>query len=115
MVTKKGYLISFTFSETFKDEPIPHKNFMFPGQESYEITGVAIGILCGSKTLGIRRVKEVVPFSLVYLMDPSLTPVASVVFVMEPSSVHSMFLEEITNDLLSYKCLKLKIAFKSLD
>ena len=30
MVKKpKKYLINFTFYETFKDQPIPHKNFMF--------------------------------------------------------------------------------------
>ena len=31
--------MNFTFYETFKDEPIPHKNFTFLGQGSYEITG----------------------------------------------------------------------------
>ena len=39
MVTKQRYLINFTFYETFKDEPIPHKNFTLLGQGSYEITG----------------------------------------------------------------------------
>ena len=39
MVTNKRYLINFTFFETFKDEPIPHKNFTFLGQLGYEITG----------------------------------------------------------------------------
>ena len=33
----KRYLIDFTFYETFKDEPIPHKNFMFLRQGGYEI------------------------------------------------------------------------------
>ena len=32
-------MINFTFFETFKDEPIPHKNFTFLCQGSYEITG----------------------------------------------------------------------------
>ena len=48
-----------------KDEPIPHKNFTFLGQGSYEITGGGggggvppLGIRCGSKTLGIRRVNR---------------------------------------------------------
>ena len=64
MVTKeKRYLINFTFYETFKDEPIPHKNFTFLREGSYEIPGgqpdpSPLGIRCGSKTLGIRRVKE---------------------------------------------------------
>ena len=35
----KRYVINFTFYETFKDEPMPHKNFTFLGQGSYEITG----------------------------------------------------------------------------
>ena len=39
MVTNKRYLINFTFYETFKDKPIPHKNFTFLGQGSYEMTG----------------------------------------------------------------------------
>ena len=39
MVTKQKYLTNFTFYETFKDESIPHKNFTFLGQGSYEITG----------------------------------------------------------------------------
>ena len=33
------YLINFTFHETFKDEPIPHKNFSILGQGSHEIPG----------------------------------------------------------------------------
>ena len=37
MVTKKRYLINFTFFETVMNEPIPHKNFMLLGQESHEI------------------------------------------------------------------------------
>ena len=35
----KRYLINFTFHETFMDETIPHKNFKFLRQGSYEITG----------------------------------------------------------------------------
>ena len=64
MVTKR--LINFTFYGTFKYDPIPHKNFTFLGQGSYEIKGglpdLPLGIRCGSKTLGIRRVK-VIQFS----------------------------------------------------
>ena len=37
----KRYLISFTFYETFNDEPISHKNFTFLRQGSYEIPGVS--------------------------------------------------------------------------
>ena len=40
MVTKQKILINFTFYETFTDEPIPHKNFTFLGQGSYEISDV---------------------------------------------------------------------------
>ena len=39
MVTKQRYLIKFTFYETFKDEPIPLKNFTFLRQGSDEILG----------------------------------------------------------------------------
>ena len=39
MMTKQRYLTNFTFYETFKDEPITHKNFTFLGQGSYEIPG----------------------------------------------------------------------------
>ena len=60
MVTKKRNLINFF--ETFKDEPIPHKNFTFLGQGSYEITGGSapppIGMRCGSKTPGIQRIRN---------------------------------------------------------
>ena len=63
MVTKnKRYLINFTFYETFKDKPIPHKDFMFLGQGSYEITrGFARPPTpwypMWSKTLGIQNPK----------------------------------------------------------
>ena len=64
VVTKQRYLINFTFFETFKDEPIPHKNFTFLGEGSYEITGggvgpTPLGVRCGFKTLGIRSVKVI--------------------------------------------------------
>ena len=49
MVTKQK--INFTFYETFQDEAIPHKNFTFLRQGSYEITGgqhdPSLGIRCG--------------------------------------------------------------------
>ena len=35
----KRYLVNFTFYDTFKDEPIPHKNFTFLSQGSYVILG----------------------------------------------------------------------------
>ena len=35
----KRYLIICIFFETVRDEPIPHKNFMFLGQGSHEIPG----------------------------------------------------------------------------
>ena len=49
----KRYLINFTFYETFKEEPIPHKNFTFLRQGSHEIPGgrhappPPLGIRCG--------------------------------------------------------------------
>ena len=63
MVTKQKIFDQLYLYETFKDEPIPHKNFTFLGQGSYEITGAGVGptplgIRCGSKILGIRRVKK---------------------------------------------------------
>ena len=39
MVTNKICLINFTFYETVRDEPIPHKNFTLLGQGNHEITG----------------------------------------------------------------------------
>ena len=54
MVTR--YLINFTFFETFKDEPIPHKNFTFLGQLGYEITGGPLVSDVVPKPFGIRRV-----------------------------------------------------------
>ena len=39
MVTKQKIFDQLYFYETFKDEPIPHKNFTLVGQGSYEITG----------------------------------------------------------------------------
>ena len=39
MVTKQKIFDQLYRYETFKDEPIPHKNFTFLGQGSYEITG----------------------------------------------------------------------------
>ena len=39
MVTKQKIFDRFTIYETFKDEPISHKNFMFLRQGSYEISG----------------------------------------------------------------------------
>ena len=38
MVTKQN-ISDQLYLETFKDEPIPHKNFTFLGNGSYEITG----------------------------------------------------------------------------
>ena len=35
----KRYLSNFTFYDTFKDEPIPHKNFTFLSQGSYVVPG----------------------------------------------------------------------------
>ena len=58
MVTNKRYLINFTFFETFKDEPIPHKNFTFLGQLGYEITG-------GGGVVRRPLVSDVVPKPLV--------------------------------------------------
>ena len=39
MVTKQKIFDQLTFCETFKDGPIPHKNFTLLGQESHEIPG----------------------------------------------------------------------------
>ena len=38
MVTKQKIFDQLYFYETFNNEPIPHKNFTFLGQGSYEIT-----------------------------------------------------------------------------
>ena len=54
MVTKQNILNQLYLCETFKDEPIPHKNFTFLGQGSYEITG---GGGDQPDPLGIRRAK----------------------------------------------------------
>ena len=56
----KRYLTNFTFYDTFKDEPIPHKNFTFLSQWSYVIlvgSASPFGIQCSTKTLGIRKVE----------------------------------------------------------
>ena len=50
MLTKQKIFDEVYLYETLKDEPIPHKNFTFLGQGSYEIT---VGFL----PPGIRRVK----------------------------------------------------------
>ena len=51
MTKRKIFDPNFTFYETFKDEPIPHKNFMILGQGSHEIPGgspdPSLGIRCG--------------------------------------------------------------------
>ena len=61
MVTNKRYLINFTFFETVRDEPIPHKNFTLLGQGSHEIPGGSarppLVSDVGTNTLGNRRVK----------------------------------------------------------
>ena len=36
----KRYLINFTFYETFKNAPIPHKNLTFLHQRSHQIVGI---------------------------------------------------------------------------
>ena len=59
----KRYLINFTFYETVRDEPIPHKNFTLLDQGSHEIPGGGVGPTpqvsdVGTNTLGNQRVKE---------------------------------------------------------
>ena len=58
MVTKQKIFDQLNLFETFKDEPIPHKNFTFLGQGSYEITG-------GSARLLPSLVSDVVPKPLI--------------------------------------------------
>ena len=58
MVINIRYLINFTFYGTFKDEPIPHKNFMFLHQGSYEIAG-------GGSARAPSLVSDIVPKPLV--------------------------------------------------
>ena len=62
MVTKQKIFDQLYLYETIKDEPIPHKNFTFLGQGSYEITGAGGG---GRGSARPPLVSEVVPKSLV--------------------------------------------------
>ena len=71
MVTKQKIFDQLYFYETFKDEPIPHKNFTFLRQGSYEIPGgvgpTLLGIRCGSKTLRIRRVNQLITWHAIQI------------------------------------------------
>ena len=64
MVTKQKIFdqLYFTFYETFKDEPIPHKNVSFIRQGRYKIPGGRPDPpwypMLYTETLGIRRVEE---------------------------------------------------------
>ena len=59
MMQNKRYLINFTFYETVRDEPIPHKNFTLLVQGSHESPPPPPPVSdVGTNTLGNRRVND---------------------------------------------------------
>ena len=95
MVANKRYLISFTFFETFKDEPIPHKNSTFLGQLRYEITRGGFGPIPPPPPL----VSDVVPKPLVSEVDPK--PLVSEVVPKPLVSICYTYIDQIHDSPVS--------------
>ena len=79
MVTKQKIFINFTFYETFKDEPISHKNSTLLDQGSHETPGGRADppppppvFDVGTNTLGNRRVNTVTSNKRTNLLIPNI-------------------------------------------